>query len=224
MNYVRILAAVLSIFAFGACTRAGNSNQSTLKFQTPSRSKEKITTLAALPDGQKICYGVNVTGPGITNTASSACSLETGLTAGFVAEGDFIEIVVPQGEKRKIELYLFSLKEATATCPSIDDPISTEQLSQIYLVGTVESVDLFKMTETIEIPVVFPGLSQSLAQTLTLPTSCFPTASPTQSTSKFQITTASQSSSAGGIRLIGEAGRATTSGELVGSGLKLIIK
>src|SRR5690606_27352661 len=99
-----------SIFSLG-CQRQA-SQTSTITIRVPkaanmSRKSGGVGSMAALPSDRKSCYAVSVTGPGITMSPSHICAPPTGLRAGFVEPGAMIEMQVPKGKDRKIELFAF---------------------------------------------------------------------------------------------------------------------
>lgn len=143
-----------------------------------------MSTRAAIPDHLKACYAVNVTAADLP-TAVDVCSPATGVVAGFAPANTNLEVIVPQGFSRKIELLMYLYpKTSTEPCPSITAKVNSAILNSVYVVGTVPSVNFLNAEETISIEVNFPGLSQHIAQQFSLPANCATGATPVGETLK----------------------------------------
>lgn len=204
---ISILIGVLS----NACTRAGQEgSSSTLRIQTPTRdqlSKSGLNSFATLPTDRRLCYGVSISGPGITGFAGSQCAPATGTVSGFVEEGQALEIFVARGENRNIELYMYTMPVgSTAPCPAMGANMQGTGLKSTYLVGSKTGVSLLNDVETVEITLAFPGLSTSVATQLNTPISCTPGATPA-AYSGFQISSGVGSATGTGVKLLGRIGR-----------------
>lgn len=223
------LLCLLFLFAclLPACQRAGQSgSNASLVIQTPSRhqlAKAGIQSLAALPSNRKICYGVSIQGPGIEGYAGSSCAPATGVVGGFVDEGQPLELFVPRGENRTIELYLFAMPVgSTSSCPAMGQNLQGEGLKSTYLIGSKTGVALLNDVETVEITVSFPGLANSMASQLSVPATCSPGVVPNKS--GFHISAASGSLTGTGLKLLGRVGRVQSGTTATGSGYKLLGK
>ena len=60
-----------------------------------------------LPTDRKICFAVSISGPGIEKFAFIQCLPEFSITAGFVELENLIDVLVPKGDGRRIELFIF---------------------------------------------------------------------------------------------------------------------
>ncbi len=186
-----------------------------------SRKSGGVGSMAALPSDRKACYAVSVTGPGITMSPSHICAPPTGLRAGFVEPGAMIEMQVPKGKDRKIELFAFLQSPGQdLPCPVFAAIIPPSQLTSIYKIGSAFPVDTSNDVTVVEITADFPGLSNHLAQQLSLPMAC--TAQPGQQNPPgFSVTLGRQIATGGGIKLIGGAGRPSR-GRASGGGIQLV--
>jgi hypothetical protein len=212
-------------FIGSACTRAGQSgSDSTLIIQTPTRdqlSKSGVQAFAALPTDRRLCYGVSISGPGITGFAGSQCSPSTGTVSGFVEAGQPLEIFVTRGENRTIELYMYAMPVGSTTaCPSLGANMQGEGLKSTYLVGTKTGVSLLNDVETVELTLSFPGLNTSVASQLNVPASCTPGATPAAS-SGFHISAGAGPAAGGSYQLLGRIGRPQSGTTATGAGLIL---
>lgn len=161
------LTFISACFLVAGCTRA-KSNSSHVTFQIPMQG-----SLAAMPTDRTACYGINITGAGPANVNS--CSPSTGIIAGFAEAGQTIEASVPKGNTVAVELYLY-LKPvgASAPCPTLLPVFAGDQLADTYLVGTASNIPIKDDETEVDIVANFPGLTQNIAQQLSLPTSCQP--------------------------------------------------
>jgi hypothetical protein len=202
-----------------ACSRKSGKSSS-ISIQLSERNN-KVSSLDSYPTNRKACYGINITGPGITSSAAGSCSPPVGIPGGFVAAGGSIEATVPYGSSRRFELYLFLQKEGENNpCPEMGTAFSKDQLLQTYLVGSTSGVTIDQPTLNLTITESFPGLTSNLAVTYSLPTSC--TKLPTLPAFPGFRTNAGHGVATGtGIQLIGSVGRPNSAQDLTGTGIKL---
>ncbi len=209
----------------GACTRAAKDGSNTsLIIQTPTRDqilKTGVNSFAALPTDRRLCYGVSISGPGIPGFAGSYCAPLTGTVAGFVEEGQVLELFVARGENRTVELYMFAMPVgSTAACPAMGANMQGTGLKSTYLVGSKTGVSLLNDVETVEIALSFPGLNTSVATQLNAPATCTPGAAPINH-SGFHISSGAGPVTGPGIKLLGRIGRPQSGTTATGAGLIL---
>ncbi|MBY0314017.1 MAG: hypothetical protein K2Q26_00740 [Bdellovibrionales bacterium] len=161
-----------------------------------------------MPSGRDVCYGVSVTASDIPMFTNS-CSPSSGIIAGFVKDGDPIELEVPVGNNRKIELFVY-LKPVrdSGPCPRISAPLPSSLLYSIYRIGVVNSVNLVNATEVIPIEIEFPGITQHVVKQYNLPVACALGTAPSEANSSgFYVSTSQQTSSAIGYKLEARVGQ-----------------
>lgn len=107
------------------------------------------------PPLNELCWGANITGEGINNFNPASCALDWGLVGGLVESGKAIELSVPRGPKRNIEVFVWK-KTATETCKSYS-LLTAKNLVKVYKVGEVNNFDIVKSVETINVDVSFPS-------------------------------------------------------------------
>jgi hypothetical protein len=139
------------------CTRP-QGEITRISFQVPNQS------LVALPDGKKACYGVNIQGPGISDTAFGSCGATVGSYAGFVESGMSVSLNVNKGSGRTVQI-LMVLVDASGTCPNIDGTFiaSASSPSITYVGATQTGVNLTNDQTDLTMTAVFPGLASSVA-------------------------------------------------------------
>lgn len=202
------------------------SNLSTISIHAPdsANSSGKVGAMAAMPVNRKACYGISVTGPGISGHEASACSPQTGVVAGFIEGGGLIEAQVERGTGRDIKLFVFLQNVGEdLPCPSMGATFLGTQLAQIFLVGNATGIELSQDVQTITIEANFPGETQNIAVTSGMSPSCIDNSGSIKGQG-IRISSASEVLSGTGIKMIGRAGRPAQAGELTGTGIKLKIK
>jgi hypothetical protein len=182
--------------------------------------QEKASALS-LPANRVACWGANITGEGVRGAGVSTCSPATGVVAGYKASGEEISAEVAKGSARKIDLYLYLLPAGgTAACPPMAAVLPRAQLADTYLVGSAIA-DFVNDTTVVEITAVFPGLTQNLAVTSSMPAACTAGAGPTRHA---HISAAMQTVSGTGYVLKARAATIPAGIELAGPGYKLRVK
>jgi hypothetical protein len=213
------------VFALGCSRKAGKT--ATISIQFAKNSDQKVSASSTYSSTLKACYGLSVTGPGITAN-SSTCSPPIGVTAGFVAAGGAIEATVPYGTKRRFDVFLYLEKEGENNpCPQLGTAFSKEQLAQTYLIGTADNVSIDQPSVSISITENFPGVANTIATNFALPASC--TAAPTSTTARrslpgFRVNTGGGYASSGAVQLYGHIGRVNSGPELTGGGIKMVVR
>ena len=175
----RLLVLILiSSFVTLGCQRDKAGGSSTITIQVPralntDNKTGGVGAMGALPSDRKVCYGVNVSGPGITVQPANACSPPPSIRAGFVEPGTEVSVSVPKGSGRVVELFAFLGEPGqTAPCPAFSPSLSPTQILRTYKIGTASNIDISAEVTVVEITADFPGLSNNIAQQLSLPASC----------------------------------------------------
>lgn len=152
------------------------SNNSALRIQLPSASElGKVSAFSSFPVGNKYCYGVSVTGPDINGYAGDSCAPKTGIVLGFAEAGSQLEVQVPKGHGRTVDVYVHIPASTSDPCPNMSGNLSGQRSKDTYLVGTKTGVDTVDAVTTVTVQATFPGMTNHLASQLSMPTSCFPT-------------------------------------------------
>lgn len=196
-----------------ACSRPLNKDSSRLSIRAPGHpgqlGKAEAGSLSTIPTNRKACYGVSVSGQGIPGTAGTTCSPKSGVVAGFVEPNGLLELNVPQGTGRKVDLYLFLMKPGeTGPCPQMAGAFSAAQLLQTYFMGDAPNVSLSKEVEVVTIKATFPGVNNYLARQNELPASCTAGVPQIPNPSGFHVSSSYQVSTDGAntIQLKGRVG------------------
>jgi hypothetical protein len=146
-----------------------------IRIATPSNpiGSQKMVAMAALPSDRKACYAVNVTGLNIAVAPGAGCAPGLGSVGGFVQAGGELNVAVPKGTSRRVELYLYLMAPGdNGPCPAIGNPMAESRLGSTYLLGATENVTLAKDEEEVTIQASFPGVTQHLPRQLSMSTAC----------------------------------------------------
>lgn len=126
---------------------------------------------------RKTCYGVNVTGGGISLTPPLTCTPQIlGTLAGLAESGQVIEADVPPNASVNIEAYAYLQPEGqNAPCASLTPAFLAAQIANTYKIGEALNVSTAPATVDVAITAVLPAsVQENLAQQLALPASCQP--------------------------------------------------
>lgn len=211
------------------CQRDIAKSGSTLTIQAPQalNSMNKsggVGALAAMPTNRKACYGVNVSGPGIFSHQTDSCSLMVGMMAGFIEPGEMIELKVPKGEGRRVELYAYLQDPGqNLPCPEFTKSLTPMQVTHIFQVGLATGVNNSGEKTEVEIVASFPGVTNYLAQQLAMPATCSSGVVVNVNRPGFQVSSGQRVATGGTVKLIGRLGRAGP-GTTTGGGIRLMTK
>lgn len=152
----------LVCFISVGCTRPDAELKSKISISIP-KSEGPISQGATIPADKKACYGVKVSGPGISPMPQT-CGADLGIYGGFVEEGGVLSLDVPKGDSRTFDLVIY-LAGAGEPCPAWTQSFGayTGQLKSTYLAGRTEGVSLKNADETVAIALNFPGVGSDLA-------------------------------------------------------------
>lgn len=144
-----------------------------------------------------------------------------GALAGFVESGGLLDLTVPRGTNRQIELYLFLMNAGdNGACPGLGK-FTSSYFSNIYKVASLSNVTLSKSVEVVEIDAVFPGETQNLAVQMSIPATC--TAGAPPNPYGFSISATSETVTNGSISLTGHIGSAPVA-SVTNGGVTLNVK
>lgn len=161
---MRIFAVILIAVALLGCTRP--ESKSKISIQMPDRAAflQSIKSQEALPASKKACFGINVTGSGISASTPGITCGGVGLYSGFVGEGEVLQVSeVPNGDKTfELLVYLVDLAQP---CPAFNLGSIQSERANLYSSGSTTANIAGDTTITISLN--FPGESSSLATTCT---------------------------------------------------------
>lgn len=218
---VRLLTTTLmSTFVIAGCSRpVSKSALSSVSIKIP----QALGTLGAFPVGRKACFGVSVTADDIKNPDRNSCNPPIGIHAGYVAAGGLLELDVPKGKYRKIELYALILNAGdNGPCPKLGPNMSVRQVANTYLVASVPSVNMLDDVTTVEITPDFPGLTNTVAQQQSLASNCDTTGTNPQNTPGFFTSGGFQTATATGTKMITRMARPVGRQSATGGGMRMI--
>jgi hypothetical protein len=219
------------LFALG-CSRPVSHDSTKITIQAPA-AFGKVGAMASMPANRKVCYGVNVAGPGIdSDFATVRCAqggiktnLRTGIIAGFVEPGQEISISVQSGSNRKIELFAYLLATGDAgPCPAFDKVLSPATLLNTYKVGSAENILIQGAQQAVEIVAVYPGDANTLAADLNIPATCSIAGAPNTGHGGFHVSSGMQQATGTGLKLKARIGSIQGAKTLSNGSYKLYVK
>lgn len=134
---------VFSLFVLGVssgCTREMDKKASKVTLRLPSAQGKTIGAQSI--DMTTTCFAVNIYGEGI-NTSPNSCGITVGVYSGMTKGNGNIELDVPKGSNRTIELIRYDLANASDACPTSFDPSNCSDISMcaMYRSGEALNVD-----------------------------------------------------------------------------------
>lgn len=201
-----------------ACQREA-AKKSSIVLRMPN--SEKLSGLSTpWPSDRKACFGVNVTATDISSNYPS-CSPKTGIVKGYVESDQVVEVDVPVGKARKIDLYLLLQPSGQNNpCPNIGPNFAGSQLTNTYLIGST-TADIVNQIETVSITASFPGLSANIAQTNAMPSSCTAGSAPSNGNPNFHVGADTGTIVGAGYRIKSRIGTQVSGSALTGTGYRL---
>lgn len=184
---LRVLVALISAnILLTSCDRVATQGRTDIVIQMPSvqelrkMTKSDVSGFAAL-EYDKICFAVNVKGPGIVATPAKTCNIERGQFAGTVGAGGTLTVTVDSGENREFELYAYIRNSVSEVCPKPSEGKWAWSLNKIYFLGKVEGVKIVPPETLVEIPFTLPDASQNIIVQNSWPLSCLSEQTPSVS-------------------------------------------
>jgi len=175
----KYLLTVLGMLSCIACHRPQEEGSS-VSIRIPSvsqfakSSKQEAIAFSTIPYS-RLCFAVNVKGPGIPISNPGTCNVDRGIFEGkegyTVPPGGEIVIEVPGGDNREFEVYGFLRDAATDPCPVISSDWGWS-MQKIYLLATKSAVQIVPPSSTVEIQFVLPDETHNLAVHKGWPQSC----------------------------------------------------
>lgn len=135
-----------------------------------SNSNQKVSAMNF--DFSLACYAVNVTADTITQTLPKTCEIPIGVFAGFIPAGGQVSVIVPNGYKRKLEVFAYQRSSATEACATSSGGFGTVNKSRIARVGEVLSFDTVQPVVDLAVKVLAPSTGVNLLTQYSLPNTC----------------------------------------------------
>ena len=203
-SVVLVAAAVFGLLA-SSCGMTAASKDSKLSIQFPT-----VASLNAMPGSNKIsaqgyawanaCFIVSVTGPGIS-THKSTCEVENGTFRGSIPPGGSVELDVPRGPARKLDLFAYFRASPTDLCPTASR-LAAFDVSKTVRIGQVAAFDLFTAAVTVNAKVTLPNSTDNLLTQYSLPKTCLTTATIGPGSSAIVAGRAVQTGAGGTIKVV----------------------
>jgi hypothetical protein len=221
----RLSVVIISSCVLAACNRNGKlDSESVVSIQVPHAGR----MLSSIPLGRTQCFGINVTGNGITPTNGDGCTPQSGILAGYVSAGGIVSANVPKNLTVNIDLYLYLLPQGQGACPGLSASIPSSQLGDTFLIGSATGVSTANDTTNVNIVANYPSNGANITQQLNMSATCQALAIPSGAVTPFTVSSgaASLSGTAGSstIHLDSRVGVSYGAKTLSGGSLKLIVR
>lgn len=132
-----------------------------------NKSTNTLTPQSAFP----FCYLVNIRGDGIASTPSS-CAPASGLNSGFREPSSKIEMDVPSGNPRTVELFGY-IPRTGETCATAPSDLSAIPVNRLFKLGETPNVDMTPAEVIVTLEARFGGLNTHFGVSASLASSCF---------------------------------------------------
>lgn len=206
------------------CSRPVSHSSTKIVIQAPA-PYGKAGAMAAMPSNRKVCYGVNIFGPGIDQAPATTCNPAMGIVAGFVESGKEISLSVPQGSSRTIELFAYLLSGPSGDCPTVGKVLTPAMLLNTYKVASAEDITVQGASQTVEMTASYPGDANYLAATLNMPATCTTAVSgPASGHANFHVSAGAQEATGTGLKLKARIGSVQGTKMLSNANYKLYVK
>ena len=170
---VRSLKVLFIVFLGAASLSCTRSKSTSSKVILDTSAVHHVGAQSTFPADRKVCYGVNVKGPGLEpfQPPQNACHPHRQIFMGFIESGHELHIEVPNGPERKVELYAYLLESGVnGPCPPWSE---TMDYSKVYRVGeTAHPLELSGGDVSLEMTATYPGEGSDLKSQLGLATDC----------------------------------------------------
>ena len=171
-----------ALASLGGCGAVKSGSGSTVHLQFPSFSSDAGERKPSALSVSNIvwanaCFIVNVTTPEIPATKpAGACAIPFGVFAGSVAPGGSLDLSVPNGTGRSLDVYAYVRPSNAVACPSLTGGFGTLDLSKIVRVGGSAAPFDTKLPDvSVDVNVAAPAAATDVVAQLGLPPSCRPT-------------------------------------------------
>lgn len=214
----------VALAALPACQRPPGEGDSTrLAIRVPTKQEfmalGKVDALSTI-EFNLLCFAVNVTGPGIPS-ASKSCDLDRGITSGSVPPGGVLEVTVPGGDGRSVELIGFLRSSTSEPCPGFGSKWNWP-LTKTYSIAKKSGITLVPPEAQVELSVTLPPASQHIVAQNGWPVSCESAGWPAAPFSRAgRIQTSSVNLQGGQYRFYGRISETETAKKLQGTQFRL---
>lgn len=124
-----------------------------------------------------LCYMVNIRGDGIPISRSDACDLEVGVFAGSAGPGDSLELEVPSGKARRLDVYGYLRSSSETSCPALKSGFERLDRARLFKLAEVASFDALSSTVELAVSFAAPSATNQVGAVLGLPGRCSASAS-----------------------------------------------
>lgn len=172
------LGFALISMSLAGCSPTSGSGTSKVSITIPKSSSIQSLRSSGVHSQQAIdwdrgCYAINVTASDLPAGSTGSCSIPTGIFSGFVAAGGTLQLDVPRGSARKLEVLFYKRLNANAKCPTFDaNSFNSMDPASVVRVGKVDSFETKSDSVTVDVYLTVPGDAESLISQYKLAAAC----------------------------------------------------
>ncbi len=153
-----------------SCSNQMENQSSRVSFSLPaSMHHQKV---GALQTSLAACFAVSIRGENLAKVRPGSCDGEYGLFAGLSPLGGTLQMEVPYGSNRTIDIYYIL---SNSGCQNFDVTRGLGQTfgsDRVHLISRTPNIDMNQSEVTVEVDIDWPSEVNTLAQSLSAPSTC----------------------------------------------------
>lgn len=144
-----------------------------MQFRLPPHPSVSVKSSNLKPQKTEsgFCYYINITGPGISQTPYS-CAPTEGINLGFLEPLKEIQIDVPYGNDRAIELYGYLARE-NEVCSELSSSLISVPINRLFRMAQKKQLEIATKQTEIVLEISFPGIFRNIGVDTGMNSDCF---------------------------------------------------
>lgn len=222
-NSLSLLVLCFVPFVLGSCAKTtGEDSRITIRFpdgkSQASNTSEKVSAMNF--DFSLACYAVNVTAETIPLAPPRTCEIPIGVFAGFIPAGGQISLMIPNGYKRKLEVFAYQRSSLSESCAALSGGFGSVNKSKVARVGEVLSFDTVQPSVELVVSVSPPPSGVNILTQYSLSNACALAGSPSgEGTARVTLGGGTLTSSS--FKIVGSVSAQTNEQVLTSSSFKI---
>lgn len=170
-------AFVLALMTSGCGRPGGGGSRVLVQVPTAEQMASGGASRQAIADFNRLCFYINAVADDM-ELRKDRCDTDKGIVTAGVGPGGLLEVEVPFGNHRKIQILGYERLLSTEACPSLVETLPKAHRRRYHRLG--ES-DLFNVTAaemSVKVNIQVPDRGSNLVTQLGLPADCLPATAP----------------------------------------------
>lgn len=221
-NLLSLLVLCSVPFVLSSCANsAGEDSRITIRFPDgKSQASEKVSAMNF--NFSLACYAVNVTADSIPLAQPRTCEIPIGVFSGFTPAGGQISLMIPNGFRRKLEVFAYQRSSLNESCAKVSGGFGSVSKSKIAKVGEVLSFDTVQPNVDLVVNVSPPASGVNLLTQYSLPNTCSIAGAPSgEGMAHVTLGHGNLLSKSGNIKIVGSVSAQTNEQVLTSSSFKI---